>query len=538
MAAKRKRVEKGGVLAGKKNGKGTPAASSSERKKGKSQKQRRSSPPHGVSDAEVAEVLGVGRARGRGGRRGGGNGDEAAARGAGAGAAEAGAGPTGPTTSGRAVAVAALSEDARGRIIYNASPELEAVIRRPRVTWKQARDLVWKYIRTKGLLHEEGGPSAETRVEKDALLSRAFKGSIEDKVALRKAVKRHLTLPPSLDRLESDPGAGSAGRRAGRSGALAADPAGILNTIAEEETWLQNESRTEHKRKQGVFSAAEDEVLRRKVTEVARANNLSETDLSWLFKTRTLNYKRKKGVWSQIAAALPHRRARAVYDHGVRLFRRLLETHQVGKWTKEEEATLRSAVADLGESNWKAVSERVGRDNSACRSHWFKSRMGGKMNATSSKAWTEQEISRLKQLVEEFLAKREAAERRGGEGMRMQRDDIGWTEIAKKHGTRNAHQCLRKWYDTLCPSMVTKGQWGHGDDRVLLEALYSSYLGQQEWHVNWDDLVPHRPAQQAKRRWKMMVKYIPDYQDRTFSQQVDFLCKHQNIGLYAISAQE
>lgn len=38
--------------------------------------------------------------------------------------------------------------------------------------------------------------------------------------------------------------------------------------------------------------------------------------------------------------------------------------------------------------------------------------------------------------------------------------------------TRSNLQCLEKWYDQLSPSMVERGEWGPGDDRRLLRALY------------------------------------------------------------------
>ena len=38
--------------------------------------------------------------------------------------------------------------------------------------------------------------------------------------------------------------------------------------------------------------------------------------------------------------------------------------------------------------------------------------------------------------------------------------------------TRSNLQCLEKRYDQLSPSMVERGEWGPGDDRRLLRALY------------------------------------------------------------------
>lgn len=39
-------------------------------------------------------------------------------------------------------------------------------------------------------------------------------------------------------------------------------------------------------------------------------------------------------------------------------------------------------------------------------------------------------------------------------------------------GTRSNVQCLEKWYTQLSPSMVARGEWGSGDDRRLLRALF------------------------------------------------------------------
>ena len=41
--------------------------------------------------------------------------------------------------------------------------------------------------------------------------------------------------------------------------------------------------------------------------------------------------------------------------------------------------------------------------------------------------------------------------------------------------------------------------------------------------MDWGDLVPNRSVAQAKRRWLLMLKHIPEYKDRTFSDQVAYL---------------
>lgn len=47
-------------------------------------------------------------------------------------------------------------------------------------------------------------------------------------------------------------------------------------------------------------------------------------------------------------------------------------------------------------------------------------------------------------------------------------------------GTRSNIQCLEKWYSQLSPSMVARGEWGSGDDRRLLRALF----------LRWGSAVP------------------------------------------------
>ena len=51
-------------------------------------------------------------------------------------------------------------------------------------------------------------------------------------------------------------------------------------------------------------------------------------------------------------------------------------------------------------------------------------------------------------------------------------------------------------YDQLSPSMIHTGEWGVGDDRRMLAALFSSAI-ENEWQVAWDNLVDGRTAAQA-----------------------------------------
>jgi hypothetical protein len=60
------------------------------------------------------------------------------------------------------------------------------------------------------------------------------------------------------------------------------------------------------------------------------------------------------------------------------------------------------------------------------------------------------------------------------------------------------------------------GDWGSGDDRRLLKALYKSGAT-EEYELDWNELVPNRTAQQTRRRWRLMLKCLKDAVDKTFT---------------------
>lgn len=70
--------------------------------------------------------------------------------------------------------------------------------------------------------------------------------------------------------------------------------------------------------------------------------------------------------------------------------------------------------------------------------------------------------------------------------------------------------------------MVVAGEWGLGDDRKLLKGLLMADA-RQMFLAPWDDVVKGRTAQQARRRWNLMVKRVPDAYEKSFSEQLDYL---------------
>ena len=373
------------------------------------------------------------------------------------------------------------------RIVYNVSDELAAIIGESKATRQNALSLVNKYIEDNKLVDSDGN------LKDDPKLSKAFQylSGYSFKYTVVREVKKHLSLP-------SD---GSFG---------------IDGDVGELGTWKDNKSSNKQYRT-GVFSSQEDDILRRKVHQIAQQNNYSTTNYDWLMKTtRNGGYKWKEGLWAQIATALPERRYKAVYDRGIRLFR---PQGAKGKWSKDEDDALKDLYSKH-KNGWKLISQVLGRTPESCRDHYRKIIS----NTRKYTKWTEEECDALKGIVEEFLEKRTDS----GNRVRRQRDDITWVKIAKDMNEKKgfpftAHQCMQKYYKELCPSMVTKGDWGQGNDRTLMANLYTMGRGKQEWQINWGELVPGRTAAQVKRRWQLMQKSIPDYQDKTLEQKTKFL---------------
>lgn len=118
------------------------------------------------------------------------------------------------------------------------------------------------------------------------------------------------------------------------------------------------------------------------------------------------------------------------------------------------------------------------------------------------------------------------------------------------------------------PSMVERGVWGVGDDRGMLQRMVESRATQvhllppppdnnavrcdmkvqhpaafqlcvvyrpstchghqtqwltphlQEWELDWGALVPNRTANQARRRWTLMLKHVESVNDREFTERL------------------
>jgi hypothetical protein len=54
----------------------------------------------------------------------------------------------------------------------------------------------------------------------------------------------------------------------------------------------------------------------------------------------------------------------------------------------------------------------------------------------------------------------------------------------------------------------------------LVTIIYQMHPIFQEWELDWGALVPDRTANQARRRWTLMLKHVESVNDREFTERL------------------
>lgn len=315
-------------------------------------------------------------------------------------------------------------------------------------------------------------------------------------------------------------------------------------TDLEELRWRASLTRTDVK--SGPFSQAEKETLKRSLEQFARQRNLSTDDYSWLLLgVGAARDEQVRGVWKAVAAALPHRTIKAVAACGLRLVH---PDARKGPWTQTEDDRLRELVESKG-AQWAEIATEMERTRLAVRDRWKEIKIGPQK---ARGYWTVDEEQRLAEAVDAYMLSRSRQTAATAPGIalsdtaangikstnavpspqsggpsevrdrRVVLDDIDWGPISVRVGTRSATQCKDKWYSQLSPSMVARGDWGPGDDRRMLRSLWTMQAT-AEHEVAWDRVVTGRTAAQARRRWRLMLKAVPQNRDKEFPEVLDWL---------------
>jgi hypothetical protein len=293
--------------------------------------------------------------------------------------------------------------------------------------------------------------------------------------------------------------------------------ANVEQVIDEELRWRARQKQQDIK--SGPFSAVEKRAILESLENSAMSRGLSTTDYSWLIQGPGNRSGEIAGVWKEVAMNpnLRHRTIKSIAATGIRMVHPYARR---GPFTSEDDEKLRELVEQKG-PKWVEIGAQLKRTREAVRDRWKEIRLGA---AKAKGHWKEDEETRLKSAVEEYLKAKTRVQSnsitaRGSDPKTQDRrivlDDIDWELISSRVGTRSGPQCLEKWYDQLSPSMVSRGEWGKGDDRRMLKALWS-IRPSADYMVKWENLVKGRTASQTKRRWRLMIKAVSGYREKEF----------------------
>ncbi|OVA11912.1 SANT/Myb domain [Macleaya cordata] len=258
------------------------------------------------------------------------------------------------------------------------------------------------------------------------------------------------------------------------------------------------------------FSQKEDAMIKAAVLKYIKEHGLGENGVDMVMHCK--KYSAVRDCWREIGDALPWRPYSAIYARAHNLFERA-----ENGWTEEEKALILKFHKDHG-SNWKKLAEVLGKHSVHVKDAY---RLIKQPNLKRG-PWSQEEYQTLFDLVNMDLRMKAFEEKKSQHG--MLRDNISWSAISEKLGTRRHHECCMKWYGQLTSPMVKAGEWDNTDDYRLLDELLMVDACCEE-DVDWGNLIEHRSGFVCRKRWRQMLTHIGEHGIKSFPEQLEVLAK-------------
>lgn len=289
----------------------------------------------------------------------------------------------------------------------------------------------------------------------------------------------------------------------------------------------------------GRFSQKENKQIQRNVEEFLALTGIDSAE-KLLFTSRypedkdTIHrLKTEHHFCEKISEGIP-RPWRLIYYRARKMFD---PNNYKGRYTMEEKEKLKTYQALHG-NDWKKISELMSRSNLSVAMKFSEIK-----SAINYGPWTKEETQKLMNAVKEVMRRKLQAENPSSLSSLEQSDtdawidreklyqQLPWTEIETKVGSRYWRQCKQKW-NSILTSKLTKGQELYrGTNGLqakinLIKRLYET-KAEDANEVNWDELsnaigdVPRAYVQ--SKFYRLKVSSVPLWKRKTFSEIVDYL---------------
>ncbi|NWS10098.1 TTF1 factor, partial [Pachyramphus minor] len=291
----------------------------------------------------------------------------------------------------------------------------------------------------------------------------------------------------------------------------------------------------------GRFTRKENDQIRKNVEEFLSISGIDNAE-KILFTSRypedkeTINrLKAEHQFCAKISEGIP-RPWRLIYYRARKMFD---PNNYKGRYSKEEKEQLKKYHAIHG-NDWKKISELMSRSNLSVAMKFSEIK-----SAVNYGPWRKDEIQKLKHAVKEAVRKKVEMEDGSSPSSQPNRDlwvdreklcqQLPWTEIETKVGSRYWRQCKQKWNSILVKKM-SKGQelhrWIKGlQNKITLIKRLHEMKVEDANEVNWEELgdaigdVP--TAYLQVQFYRLKVSFVPFWQKKTFPEIIDFLFQYK-----------